>query len=1220
MNILIAGLKWWPLHHEVEHLLAEALQVDGNNVSFLGCSPRGMMACECVDRAVHEQSGGHANFCRSCITRQGGVHQRAGFEELPMPWSAAADAEARRRTEGLGPEALLDLQCCGHPLRELLGPSLMRWSRSGRPPEACVPLDVMLGHAHQALIMESLIPAMLEEREIELVLVLNGLFFAERLLYELAGGLGIRVVNYERSHVRNAIVVEDRQPACYLEIDNLLPAGWEKETHPRPLLDHYLKGRASNRDASTRFGTGQVGETASMRSRKQVVIFTNVCWDSAVSTRPSPFGSYLGWLEAMVALGHDRPDLDFVIRVHPGEARLDFDPTLERTETWLAEYGLPKNMTVLPAESDRSSYELMAESELGIVFVSSVGLEMACLGKPVVVCARGHYAGKGFTSEADPGTLSATVSDLLKLPPDPDEVSRKARSYADRLFFDAPIPFPWIDEIEYGRPQRVAPPLTKDWLEADRLLGSLVDRITGKRPHAITLREYLAEPAFCPLPFHFGSRLRERDPRIGVLIPAYGRPERLLKTLKGYQDQNGSRDRFMVLVVDDGSERELEELLRPAFPANRPRGLELHVIRLENNRGPAAARNAGLDWFEARDDSPENLFITGDDMIPQPDLIDELIAEIVAWNDERVAILGKVEWDPELQPNRVMRLVESNGMQFGFRNLPARARLGENFFYTSSIALSRGWLRRTRMRFNEDFPFAAWEDMEFGVRAFRQGLVLCYTSRIAVKHNHRCSYRDFAERQRKAGSCARVFHQLHPVEFARIAGNMPADPPDRVLMEHMERALSELSKLNLDALKGLPGKDGDLADQLSREQDQLLTHLFRMNSDRGWFERPLLELGRGRQGLLSILVPVYNQWALTKACIEAIRRNTSGDYEIVVVDNGSSDATGSELKQTADLRVVRVPRNLGFSRGNNLAALESRGESLVLLNNDTEVHPGWDLPLREELADDEVGAVGSKLLFPHGSVQHAGLVFRPDGLPWHLYQGFAADAPEVSRRREFNALTGACLAIRRSLYAQLKGLDESFVNCYEDIDFCLKLRSLGRKLVYRPDSVVTHHAGRTEGREDRTAHGWLLILDRWKDRLPNDEARQLAEDGWIADRDQGELTLRRYSEDVADPEPGLPLLAREWIRAGRITEARDLLLAALNPARTGAASVAVLRELAELELAAGNIQALEQLATMHEFPADLKERLQQVRHRNRRELGERGIHLVEYGGNGSAHG
>jgi len=289
--------------------------------------------------------------------------------------------------------------------------------------------------------------------------------------------------------------------------------------------------------------------------------------------------------------------------------------------------------------------------------------------------------------------------------------------------------------------------------------------------------------------------------------------------------------------------------------------------------------------------------------------------------------------------------------------------------------------------------------------------------------------------------------------------------------------------------------------------------------------------------------------------------------EILVVDNGSTDGTRALLEAHPEVRSVRVERNLGFARATNLAASLARGEFLVLLNNDTEVLPGWDAALRHELRNERSGAVGLRLLYPDGSIQHAGLAFGSDGLPWHIYRSFPAEAPEVMRRRTLHAVTGACMGLRRDTWQRVGALDENYINCYEDVDLCLRLREMGLEVVYRPDGCVVHHEGRTEGRGQHVTHSWLVLQERWAGRLPCDEGEILQEDGWEAVREHGTLRLCRL-HGVSDAQEELAQALR-LLEAGSNQEARRHLVRAL-PMLDEASSRDVRELLRQLEGAPGS--------------------------------------------------
>ena len=219
--------------------------------------------------------------------------------------------------------------------------------------------------------------------------------------------------------------------------------------------------------------------------------------------------------------------------------------------------------------------------------------------------------------------------------------------------------------------------------------------------------------------------------------------------------------------------------------------------------------------------------------------------------------------------------------------------------------------------------------------------------------------------------------------------------------------------------------------------------------------RPRIEVAPGTLPC-SVVIPVYNRVDLTRQCIESLfALEADRPAEVVVSDDGSSDETPAYLASLGSaVRVVRSGGNGGFARACNAGAAAASQEALVLLNNDTIPCRGWLRALLEELADPGIGIAGSKLLYPDGTIQHAGVAFgRMTALPYHLYAGAESSAPCVNHRRELRAVTGACLLLRRSLWEELEGLDAGYLNGFEDIDLCMRAAARGWRIVYQPRSL-----------------------------------------------------------------------------------------------------------------------------------------------------------------------
>jgi GT2 family glycosyltransferase len=251
----------------------------------------------------------------------------------------------------------------------------------------------------------------------------------------------------------------------------------------------------------------------------------------------------------------------------------------------------------------------------------------------------------------------------------------------------------------------------------------------------------------------------------------------------------------------------------------------------------------------------------------------------------------------------------------------------------------------------------------------------------------------------------------------------------------------------------------------------------------------------------TIVMPVHGRAGLTRRCLEAILADPPRtSFEIVVVDDASEDDTPAVLAaQPPEVRSLRRENNGGFAVACNDGAAAARGELLVFLNNDTEPHAGWlDALVDHADAHPEAAAIGAKLLFPDGSVQHAGVAICQDGRPRHIYAGFPADHPAVQRSRPFQAVTAACMLVRRKEFEQTGGFDPSFRNSLEDVDLCLRLREAGAQVLYCPDSVVTHLESASRGRGSQDVqHNFNLFQERWEGKVQRDDIAHYIEDGLL---------------------------------------------------------------------------------------------------------------------------
>lgn len=232
--------------------------------------------------------------------------------------------------------------------------------------------------------------------------------------------------------------------------------------------------------------------------------------------------------------------------------------------------------------------------------------------------------------------------------------------------------------------------------------------------------------------------------------------------------------------------------------------------------------------------------------------------------------------------------------------------------------------------------------------------------------------------------------------------------------------------------------------------------------------------------LVSLIVPTKNGLHLIRQCVQSVlEKTTYPNYEILIVDNGTDDPETIEyfhsLKTKSKVRFLRDNRPFNFSALNNAAVKRAAGEVVVLLNNDIEViSPDWLSEIVSHALRPNVGAVGAKLYYPNDTLQHAGAILGVGGVAGHshkhlprLQYGYFGRANVI---QGFSAVTAACLGIRKALYEEVGGLNETDLTiAFNDIDFCIRVREAGYCNIWTPYAELYHHESATRGFEDTPA-------------------------------------------------------------------------------------------------------------------------------------------------------
>lgn len=433
-RVLVLALRGWPNHCALETTIAQALRIRGADVALLTCGG-GQPACE-----MGWGREAYPRPCDRCAWYTEQAVAASGLRGLRLVDGFDWGPDGRRAPHAPLP-ATVDPAWAG----EVSVPWFLKATHTENVPDAP---QAWRDYAVAASAVEASATAVLDEFAPDVVFALNGLFASERVVRHLALARGIPVTTYEMGPSRDTLFFSSDEPACDYDTTRL----WA-QVKDRPLTDAQrdaittmLSARAAGHGAHESYFDKTVDDEAGLRAelgltpgRRLLSLFTNISWDSAALGHDVGFASMIEWIAETARMAARIEDADLVVRIHPGEARWG---TNEDVAAAVRERlgAVPANVRIVPAAQPLNSYALLGLSDLALVYTTTVGLEAANLGIPVVVAGATHYRDRGFTHDV------TTADEQLELMRSPGlAVSAQQRElalrYAFTFFFRALIPF-----------------------------------------------------------------------------------------------------------------------------------------------------------------------------------------------------------------------------------------------------------------------------------------------------------------------------------------------------------------------------------------------------------------------------------------------------------------------------------------------------------------------------------------------------------------------------------------------------------------------------------------------------------------------------------------------------------------------------------------------------------------------------------------------------------
>ncbi len=568
-------------------------------------------------------------------------------------------------------------------------------------------------------------------------------------------------------------------------------------------------------------------------------------------------------------------------------------------------------------------------------------------------------------------------------------------------------------------------------------------------------------------------------PELSVLVPTYGRGDTLRQLLDHLAQQSLAKERFEVVVVDDGSPQ-------PLLLATARYPMRVTLLR-QDNAGPGAARNLGARHCRA----PWTL-ILNDDAVPDVALLERHLQRAREL-PERTALLGTFDFAPAALQSPFTQVLQQSDLLFDFPGLRDGGSHPWSFFWTCNLGLPTAVLRRYRFdaaRFRE----AIVEDVELGYRLAQDGWRVVFDRSLVAWHDHVQQPQKYFQRMVRLG-----------VNMARMA-DKHREPG---LLQHFAEA-GDLGQLrgamqrHVEAFFGTFGKVQARLETLERErwgttlaagEVKTLKKLIRQMGTIAYFRGVLQEQagcdpfvvkeqGPRSGETTSIVVLSHDHLAMTQRCIEALRAAADPRHptELIVVDNGSCDGSAEWLAAQPDVLLIRNERNLGAPAARNQGLQAATGDWLVVMDNDAIVTPGWlRRLLHHAQVDGQAGCIGPvSNRAAHGQqVEFAG------GTDAASLQRFA-DAwyvAEPGASQPHNMLSSFCLLFSRRVLLAIGGFDPRFSPWgYEDDDFTLRAALAGFANRIARDVFVRHEhyeGAKAERHQELLLANWRRFAQKW---------------------------------------------------------------------------------------------------------------------------------------------
>lgn len=604
---------------------------------------------------------------------------------------------------------------------------------------------------------------------------------------------------------------------------------------------------------------------------------------------------------------------------------------------------------------------------------------------------------------------------------------------------------------------------------------------------------------------------------ISIIIPVFNKLEYTKYCLDYLYKNTSNKYNWEVILIDNGSNDGTEEFIQEYFLSKE----KFSFIRNSYNLGFAKACNIGIKSRKGKD-----VILLNNDTLPLTNWLEAIMEEIEA--DNQIGVAGSCL----LYPNT--DLIQHIGVKIGTEDGKTIAPYHNSRFeklssinnqskYVSALTGAVLYIKSLvidKIGLLDEVYINGLEDIDYCFKTLNAGFKIRYCAGSKLYH-----FESITDGRHKWD--IQNWQRLNRNWLGKIQFDETQYDTIKEVNSIKQRELN-IDNITKENIKKLPTYEILKSNYSSNYTLENLKDKFVLNENKVQYSIQESDENQNthyyqNEILFSIIIPVHNNLELTKKCLNSIiitTENTSHNkqYEVIIIDNGSDLETQKYLKNIINLnlnfKLIINQNNEIYSKVNNQGAKLAIGKYLIFLNNDIELLSNWfDHLLIQFKSDENIGIQGAKLLYPNNKIQHAGVVWGNVGLDfplhYHIYLTLDKNETCVNKTREYQFVTGAFLTIKRDLFNQVDGFDEQYVFGHEDLDLCLKVRQIGKKVLYNHNVEAIHYESQTkqllgvdkferfiksENTYDLANHKYFLT--KWGNILLSDAEKYFIEDGF----------------------------------------------------------------------------------------------------------------------------